>query len=159
MPFRYRLQKILEFRIRKKEAQLIVVQKAQEAYLAAKANTKKNMEELQATISQKKNADFSMIEAYDKYIHHLWEKDVQLKQVEAEKLEIIKEEQQRLVECEMEVKVLEKHKEKCKEIYKEEEKAAELKEMSEVGVQKFFIRAREEKEEQERLEQIKKREI
>ena len=30
MPFRYRLQKVLDFRIRKKEAQLIVVQKAQQ---------------------------------------------------------------------------------------------------------------------------------
>lgn len=158
MPFRYRLQKILEFRIRKKEAQLMVVQKAQEAYLQAKANTQKNMEELQATVAQKKQADFSMYEAYDKYIHHLWEKDVQLKQVEAEKQEIIRQEQQKLVECEMEVKVLEKHKEKCRDIYKEEEKAAELKQMSEVGVQKFFIRAREEKEEQERLEQLKKQE-
>ena len=159
MPFRYRLQKILEFRIRKKEAQLMAVQRAQEAYMAAKANTQKNMQELQATVAQKQQADFSMYESYDTYIHHLWEKDVQLRQIEAEKQEIIRQEQQKLVECEMEVKVLEKHKEKCREIYKEEEKAAELKEMSEVGVQKFFIRSRDEKEEQERLEQLKKREI
>ena len=35
MPFVYRLQKVLDFRIRKKEEQLLVVQKAQqEVYLA-----------------------------------------------------------------------------------------------------------------------------
>ena len=138
--------------MRKKEAQLIAVQKAQEAYMLAKANTQKNMQELQSTIAQKSKADPRMMETYDNYIHHLWEKDVQLKQVEAEKQQIIIKEQQKLVECEMEVKVLEKHKEKCREIYKEEEKQAELKQMSEVGVQKFFIRSREEKEELEKLE-------
>jgi flagellar export protein FliJ len=153
MPFRYKLQKILEFRIRKKEAQLIVVQKAREAYLMARANTQRNMEEIQSITAQKQQADPRMMETYDNYIHHLWEKDEQLRQIEVEKQKVIQEEQQKLVECEMEVKVLEKHKEKCREIYKEEEKAIELKEMSEVGVQKFFIRAREEKEEQERLEQ------
>lgn len=158
MPFRYRLQKILEFRIRKKEAQLMALQRAQEAYLQAQLNTQKNMEELKSTIEQKKQADFSMLEAFDKYIHHLWEKDVQLRQVEAEKQAIVKQEQQKLVECEMEVKVLEKHKEKCRDIYREEEKAAELKQMSEVGVQKFFIKSREEKEELERLEELKQQE-
>lgn len=155
MPFRYRLQKVLEFRIRKKEAQLIVVQKAQEAYLAAKAETKKNMDELQSIIAQKTQADPRMMDTYDRYIHHLWEKDVQLRQIEEEKLQIISQEKQKLVECEMEVKVLEKHKEKCREIYKEEEKAIELNQMSEVGIQKFFLRSREEKEEQERLEKLK----
>lgn len=155
MPFRYRLQKVLEFRIRKKEAQLIVVQKAQEAYLAAKAETKKNMDELQSIIAQKTQADPRMMDTYDRYIHHLWEKDVQLRQIEEEKLQIIIQEKQKLVECEMEVKVLEKHKEKCRDIYKEEEKAIELNQMSEVGIQKFFLRSREEKEEQERLEKLK----
>lgn len=158
MPFRYRLQKILEFRIRKKEAQLMALQRAQEAYLQAQLNTQKNMEELKSTIEKKKQADFSMLEAFDKYIHHLWEKDVQLRQVEAEKQAIVKQEQHKLVECEMEVKVLEKHKEKCRDIYREEEKAAELKQMSEVGVQKFFIKSREEKEELERIEELKQQE-
>ena len=152
MPFRYRLQKILEFRIRKKEAQLIEVQKAQEAYKIAQANTQKNMQELQSVISQKAQADPKMMDVYDRYIHHLWEKDVQLKQIEQEKQQRLIEEQQKLVQCEMEVKVLEKHKEKCKDIYKEEEKQIELKQMSEVGVQKFFIKSRVEKEELEKLE-------
>lgn len=152
MPFRYRLQKILEFRIRKKEAQLIAVQKAQEAYFGAIAATKKNLEEIRVTTLQKRQAEFSMLEAYDKYIRHLWEKDEYLKQVEQEKKQALAEEQRKLVECEQEVKVLEKHKDKCRELYKEEEKKNELNQMSEVGIQKFFIRNREEREELEKLE-------
>ena len=44
MPFRYRLQKVLEFRIRKKEEQLAVVQKAQQAVIIAEENIRKNEE-------------------------------------------------------------------------------------------------------------------
>ena len=49
MPFRYRLQKVLDFRIRKKEEQLLVVQKAQQAVLIAEENIRKNNEEIEAT--------------------------------------------------------------------------------------------------------------
>ena len=51
---------------------------------------------------------------------------------------------------------LEKHKEKQKEAYIEAEKAEELKQFSEIGVQRFFIRSREEAEEQELEEQLRK---
>ena len=49
MPFRYRLQKVLEFRIRKKEEQLLVVQKAQQAVFEAEENIRKNEEEIRTT--------------------------------------------------------------------------------------------------------------
>lgn len=51
--------------------------------------------------------------------------------------------------------MVEKHKEKQKEAYLEEQKAIELKQFSEIGVQRFFIRAREEAEEQELEEQLR----
>ena len=38
MSFKYRLQKVLDFRIRKKEEQLLVVQKAQQAVFEAEEN-------------------------------------------------------------------------------------------------------------------------
>ena len=57
----------------------------------------------------------------------------------------------KLVKLEQAVKVLEKHKEKQKEAYLEEEKAQELRQFSEIGVQRFFIQAKE-KEEEEFLE-------
>ena len=55
----------------------------------------------------------------------------------------------KLVKLEQAVKVLEKHKENQKEAYLEEEKAQELKQFSEIGVQRFFIQSREQAEEAE----------
>ena len=75
MPFHYRLQKILDFRIRKKEEQLLITQKAQQAVYVAEENIRKNNEEIQQTIQNKKlEKDFRMMEYYDKYLHHLWDK-------------------------------------------------------------------------------------
>lgn len=138
MPFRYRLQKILDFRIRKKEEQLLVVQKAQQAVFIAEENIRKNNEEIQATQINMRKADPMMYDAYDKYLIHLWEKAEQLEQKRQELQKKLDEEVQKLVKCEQAVKVLEKHKEKNKEIYLAEEKAAELKQFSELGVTRFF---------------------
>ena len=144
MPFRYRLQKILEFRIRKKEEQEAVVQKAQQAVNKAEADIKQNNDEIAQTIQAKKMADYRMMEYYDKYLHHLWDKAEELEKKRQEAQKILDEEMEKLVKCEQEVKVLENHKEKKKEQFIAEEKAAELKMFSELGVQRHFIRAREE---------------
>ena len=153
MRFRYRLQKVLDFRIRKKEAQLIVVQKAQQEVFIAEEKIRQNEAEIQQTIKDKKTADFRMMEYYDNYLHHLWDKAEALEQEKQRLQAILDEENKKLVQYEQEVKVVEKHKEKQKELYLEEEKAMELKQFSEIGVQRFFIRAREEEEEQELLRQ------
>ena len=154
MPFRYRLQKILDFRIRKKEEQLLVVQKAQQAVYMAEQKIRENEAEIQQTIENKKTADFRMMEYYDKYLHHLWDKADAL-EAERQRLQaILDEEKQKLVKLEQAVKVLEKHKEKQKEAYLEEEKAQELRQFSEIGVQRFFIQAREQAEEEAELQRI-----
>ena len=147
MPFVYRLQKILDFRIRKKEEQLLVVQKAQQAVYEAEQRIRENQEEIRQTIQNRKTADFKMMEYYDKYLHHLWDKAEEL-EAERQRLQsILDEEKEKLVKCEQAVKVLEKHKDKQKEAYIEEEKAKELKQFSEIGVQRFFIQKREQEEE------------
>ena len=152
MPFRYRLQKILDFRIRKKEEQLLVVQKAQQAVYIQEQKIQENNAEIQQTIQNKRNErDFRMMEYYDKYLHHLWDKAEAL-EAERQRLQaILDEEKQKLVKLEQAVKVLEKHKEKQKEAYLEEEKAIELRQFSEIGVQRFFIQAREREEEEQLL--------
>ena len=102
-----------------------------------------------------------MMEYYDNYLHHLWDKADVLEQERQQVQAILDEETQKLVKCEQEVKVVEKHKEKQKEAYLEEEKAKELKQFSEIGVQRFFIRARENEEElalEEELRRIEKEE-
>lgn len=149
MPFVYRLEKILNFRIRKKEEQLLAVLKAQQAVYEAEERIRENEHEIQQTITNRKTADFKMMEYYDKYLHHLWDKAEAL-EAERQRLQnILDEEKQKLVKCEQDVKVLEKHKENQKEAYLEEEKAKELKQFSEIGVQRFFIRQRENAEDEE----------
>ncbi len=149
MPFRYRLQKMLDFRIRKKEEQLIVVQKAQQAVFIAEENIRKNNEEIQTTQVNMRKADPMMYDAYDKYLVHLWEKAERLEQIRAEAQMQLDIEKQKLVKLEQAVKVLEKHKEKNREAYIEEEKRAELKQYSELGVTRYFTQNKERREEEE----------
>ena len=89
------------------------------------------------------------MEAYDKYLHHLWDKGEQLELVRQEKEAILKQEVLKLVELEQAVKVLEKHKEKNKEEYLKEQKSAELKNYSELGVQRYFQQTQEKISEEE----------
>ena len=159
MPFVYRLQKILDFRIRKKEEQLLVVQKAQQDVYIAEEKIRQNNAEIQQTIKDKKTADFRMMEYYDNYLNHLWDKADTLEQERKRLQAILEEEQQKLVKLEQAVKVVEKHKEKQKEAYLEEQKAIELKQFSEIGVQRFFIHSREAAEEQELEQQLKQLEM
>jgi len=154
MPFRYRLQKILEFRIRKKEEQETVVQKAQQAVNEAQANIDRNNDEIAQTIMAKRQSDYRMMDYYDKYLHHLWDKAEELQKKKDEVQKILDEEMQKLIKCEQEVKVLENHKDKQKEQYLAEEKAAELKMFSELGVQRFFIQSQERKEEEAEIEEL-----
>lgn len=155
MPFVYRLQKILDFRIRKKEEQLMVVQKAQQEVYIAEDKIRQNNAEIQQTIKDKKTADFRMMEYYDNYLHHLWDKADALEQERQRLQAILDDEKQKLVKLEQAVKVVEKHKEKQKDAYIEEQKAIELKQFSEIGVQRFFIHSREVEEEQELAQQLK----
>lgn len=154
MPFIYRLQKILDFRIRKKEEQLLAVQKAQQQVHIAEINIQKNNQEIEETKINQRQANYLMMETYDKYLHHLWEKGEKLEEVRKEAERKLQEEIEKLVELEKAVKVLEKHKEKIKDAYLEEEKSIELRKLSEVGVQRHFRQAQDKNEEEEILRQI-----
>lgn len=150
MPFRYRLQKILDFRINQKEEQRMKVQKAQQAVFQAEQDIKKNNQDILDTKEGMRAADPMMYEAYDKFLKHLWEKAEQLEAVRVDLQKKLDIEVQKLVKCEQAVKVLEKHKEKNKYIYMQEEKAAELKQFSELGVTRFFKQNQERAEEEEK---------
>ena len=156
MPFRYKLQKMLDWRQREKEKQEAIVMKARQKLNLAIQKVEQNKQEIVQVTTARKTADYSLMEYYDKYLHHLWDKAEQLEQERKEAEEELQMEIQKLVECEQKVKVLEKHKEKQKELYIEEEKKAELKMFSELGVQRHFIRTREEAEEQEMIDQMMK---
>ena len=156
MPFRYKLQKMLDFRIRKKEEQEAIVNKARHKLRLAEEKIEQNKQEIVQVSVAKRKADYTMMEHYDKYLHHLWDKAEILEQERKEAEQELQLEIQKLIECEQNVKVLEKHKEKQRELYIEEEKKAELKLLSELGVQRHFIRAREEAEEEAKLEELAK---
>jgi flagellar export protein FliJ len=151
MPFKYRLQKVLEFRIRKKEEQLLVVQKAQQAVFIAEENIRKNEEEIRTTKLNMRQADPMMYDTYDKYLIHLWDKAEKLEAIRVEAQQKLDEEKVKLVKLEQGVKVLEKHKEKNKDAYIAEEKAAELKKYSELGVTRYFRQSQERNEEDEAI--------
>ena len=154
MPFRYRLQKILEIRIRKKEEQLQVVIKAQEEVNRIELLIIQNLDEIKRLTQEMRSANPMMYEQYDKFIKHLWEEDKKLQIQKQQAIEALNREKEILKIKEQEVNVLEKHKEHQKEDYIKEEKARELKELNEIGSQKFFIKNREAREEQELLEYL-----
>jgi len=151
MPFVYRLQKILDFRIRKKEEQLIEVQRAKQELAIAEQDIMMNNSEIDQIKQNQRQANALMMESYDKYLHHLWEKGKRLESIRQEKDFKVTEEVHKLVELEKAVKVLEKHKEKNREAYLEEEKKAELKQFSEIAVQRHFQHTRQEQEEEQEM--------
>ena len=144
MPFVYRLQKVLEFRIREKEKQLLVVQEAQQRVYEAEEAIHQNNQEIEITIQNKRTADFRLMEYYDKYLHHLWDKAEELEVHRQEVQTALEQELQVLTLMEQRVKVLEKHKEHQKEEYDYEQKQIEIKQFSEIGVQRHFQRKVEE---------------
>ena len=154
MPFRYRLQKILDLRIMKKEEQELAVVKARNEVARIENLIDQNNQDISTTRENRKTADFMMYEAYDNYLKHLYEKGEKFEEEKIQALEKLEEEKQKLIEMEKEVNVLEKHKERLREIYLAEEKAAELKQLSEIGSQRFFLRQRETKEELEMIEKL-----
>lgn len=149
MAFQYKLQKFLEIRIRKKEEQLQVVLRAQAEVVKVEKLIEKNNNEITQTRINMRKADHRLIESYDVFLKHLYEKDEQLQEMLKRAIDMLNFEKEKLREREQEVNVLEKHKEKAKEVYIAEEKAAELKNLSEIGVQKYFAKTREKQQEEQ----------
>ena len=149
MPFRYRLQKVLDFRIKKKEEQLQEVLKAKQEVDRIQKLIDDNNLEIKGVIKiMRTTTDYRQMDSYDKYLKLLYEKGDELEKQKQDAIKKLEEEQAKLVEREKEVKVLEKHKEKALEAYREEEKIAENKLLSEVAVQKYFRVKQEQKEEE-----------
>lgn len=84
----------MEFRIRAKEQQLLVVQKAQQDVYLQEEKIRQNEAEIRQTIQNKRTADFRMMEYYDNYLHHLWDKADALEQ-ERRRLQAILDEEQK----------------------------------------------------------------
>ena len=157
MPFKYRLQKVIEYRIRKKEEQLQIVIKAQAEVARIEGLIEQNKQAIIQTRQDMRSANPIMYESYDNFLHHLYKVGEELEVQKEEAVRRLEEEKKILVEREKDIKILEKHKEKMKEAYIAEEKAAELKRLSEVAVQKHFAKTKANEEEAylEELQMIK----
>ena len=153
MPFRYRMQKILEIRIRKKEEQLQAVIRAQDEVNRIELLIIENLNQIKELTAQMRAANPMMYENYDNFIKHLWEEDEKLKNQKKEAEIALEKEKELLRLREQEVNVLEKHKEHQREDYIKEQKMLEMKELNEIGSQKFYIRNKENLELQE-LEEL-----
>lgn len=156
MPFNYRLQKFLEIRIRKKEEQLEVVQKCQKEVMRIEGLIAANNQNIKDTRINMRKSDPRMYDGFDKFLKHLYEEGEKLEQQRQEALQILRREEEILLQREREVDVLEKHKEHKKDEYLYEEKMRELKTLNEIGSQKHFMRKRENEYEQEIEEMLER---
>lgn len=115
-----------------------------------------NLKEIGDTREGMKIADALMLQHYDNFLQTLYEKDAGLKERKKLAIRFWQEQMAILQELEKAVKVLEKHKEKKREEYKEEQRRIEIKQLNEVGSQRHFAKTREnEQEEQEYLEELR----
>lgn len=159
MPFNYRLQKFLEIRIRKKEEQLAVVQECQKEVMRIEGLINENNKNIQDTRINMRKSDPRMYDGFDKFLKHLYEEGEKLEQKRQEALDALHKEEEILRQREMEVDVLDKHKEHKKEEYLYEEKMRELKTLNEIGSQKHFMKSRENASEQELEELLQNKKV
>ncbi|EKE03991.1 MAG: hypothetical protein ACD_20C00122G0013 [uncultured bacterium] len=154
MPFVYRLQKILNYRIQKKDEQIEVVKKAEMLVQRIQNEIDSNKQTILELRQNMRTAAHVMMESYDLYIKHINDIIDQLEYKKELAIQILKEEREKLVELEKGVKVLEKHKEKAYEYYKDEENKAEMKRLDEVAGLKHYAKTQGLK--QEELEELEK---
>ncbi|MEI8377881.1 MAG: hypothetical protein WCF95_05000 [bacterium] len=93
-------------------------------------------------------ADAMMLQHFDNFLQNLYERDNALKNQKKAAIRFWQEQMAILKELEKDVKVLEKHKEKKLEEYKEEQKQIELRQLNEVGSLRHFARSSEEAKEE-----------
>ena len=72
MPFRYNLQKVLNFRITKRDEQIEVVKKAQMEVERIQKEIEQKYQEIYGLQSEMRRAQPIMMETYDRYIKHLY---------------------------------------------------------------------------------------
>jgi len=138
MPFRYRLQSIMNMKERAKAKQEQVVNEAAAAVRTVEAKRDTKILEQINVRAQRMEVDPMMLNSIDKFLVHIAAQILEILEELAEAKAVLKEEEAKLSICRQEVEALEKHKEKAKEVWKEEEKAREMKQLDEVASQRYF---------------------
>lgn len=153
-PFVYRLEKVLKYRINKKEEQLQRVKAAYREVERIQGEIDKNKATIISLRQSMYQADHTLLQSYDTYIKHLYGIIDKLELDKIRAINKLEEEKRILEELDKSIKALEKHKEKAHEIYKEEEKQRELKKLNEIGSQKHFAKMLVKQEEEDLEEEL-----
>jgi flagellar protein FliJ len=140
MPFVYRLQKILNFRIQKKKEQLEAVKRAEREVQRIQNEIDKNKNLIVVLRQNMFTAHHTMMESYDRYIKHVYEIIDDLEFQKELAIRKLNREKEKLLELEKAVKVLEKHKEKAYDAFKDEENKTEMKRLDEVAGLKHYAK-------------------
>ena len=138
MPFRYRLQNIYNLRERKKKEQEQVVNDAQNAVRKVQVRLDAKVAEREDVRQQRKTANPMMLDNIDKLLIRYAEQIVEIKTELEDVQRILAEEEAKLAICRQELEALEKHRERAKEEWLEEENQAEMKLLDEVASQRYF---------------------
>jgi flagellar export protein FliJ len=136
--FVYRLESVYKLRERRVKEQEQAVLEAQQAVRNAEVAVEKHDAAVLQLRAEMQQADPMMYSTYDRYLHKMTldRKQLVLNVRSAEEaLEAAKQELQRVRQ---EMEALEKHKEQAKELWREEEKAIEMKQLDEVASQRYF---------------------
>lgn len=137
--FVYRLQKIFDLRERRCKLQQQRVLAAQQAVYAVEAKIEAKRNEIRLVHQELLTGPHMMMAANDRYLHRCHEEHDRLVRVDLVDAQRRLSEEQALYEkYRADLKALEKHKEKAREEWQEEEKRQELKMLDEVGSQRYF---------------------
>ncbi|MBY0402899.1 MAG: hypothetical protein K2X66_03315 [Cyanobacteria bacterium] len=136
--FKYRLQKVFELRERRKKEQEEAVVKAQARVREVEERIQAKKNEIRLLKQNMLTAPHTLMAAHDEFIHtKLQELDSLYLDLQAAK-DLLEWEKQLLLKAHSELEALVKHKEKAIEMWKEEEKQKEMKQLDEVAGQRYF---------------------
>ncbi|MFM7469102.1 MAG: hypothetical protein ACKO37_06350 [Vampirovibrionales bacterium] len=147
--FVWRLLKVYEMYERRKAAQEQRVQEAEERYRQAEQAVEQQKQLIIQLKLEQKTAHYLYFETYDRYLKVAHTELLSLEEQKQVRLKEIEEEQAKLREIQQDIDALEKHREKSKEAWVEEEKAIEMKQLDEIGAQRYFRQIAVEQEEAE----------
>ncbi|MDX2085512.1 MAG: hypothetical protein SFZ03_09000 [Candidatus Melainabacteria bacterium] len=136
--FVYRLQKVYELRERRKkeQEQRVLDAEAQVRNIQAKVQAKKN--EMLQVIEHKRTSNHMLMPYHDTFLRKLND-DLNALQIDLSVAEDnLRQEKIKLQKAQQDLEALEKHKEKSKELWMEEQKAVELKMLDEIAGQRYF---------------------
>lgn len=136
--FRYRLQKVYEIRERKKKEQEEAVGRAMARVRSIEEEIEAMKNNIRLLDQSRRTAPHTLFEMYTNYIYTQYQELDGLYQNLAQAKEDLEWEKQLLLKAHAELEALVKHKEKSHEMWIEEEKHKEMKQLDEIASQRYF---------------------